>query len=150
MSMAHRALAGSIYFRYRFYQGTAARSQQARFRDGGAGTGNRRPGRQAPPLRLSSSSSRCRRSRPGMPSSSKPCSEIRYRAGRASSAGRSLETVDAPSNVAYSPMGKEAQARIGDVLKQANPTALGKLIPGSPVNLRSGMGLWENCSSLQN
>lgn len=25
MSMAHRALAGSIYFRYSFYQGTASR-----------------------------------------------------------------------------------------------------------------------------
>lgn len=40
---------------------------------------------------------------------------------------RSLETVDAPSNVAYSPMNKEAQTRIDDVLKQANPVALGKL-----------------------
>ena len=40
---------------------------------------------------------------------------------------RSLETVEASSNVAYSPMGKEAQARIDDVLKQANPAALGKL-----------------------
>ena len=39
---------------------------------------------------------------------------------------RSLETVDASSNVAYSPMHKEAQARIDDVLKQANPAALGK------------------------
>ena len=40
---------------------------------------------------------------------------------------RSLETVDASSNVAYSPMDKEAQARIDDVLKLANPAALGKL-----------------------
>lgn len=40
---------------------------------------------------------------------------------------RSLETVEASSNVAYSPMGKEAQARIDDVLKLANPAALAKL-----------------------
>ena len=40
---------------------------------------------------------------------------------------RGLETVDASSNVAYSPMGKEAQAQIDDVLKQANPAALAKL-----------------------
>ena len=40
---------------------------------------------------------------------------------------RSLETADAPLNVAYSPMRKEAQARIDNVLKQANPAALGKL-----------------------
>lgn len=30
---------------------------------------------------------------------------------------RSLETVDAPSNVAYSPMDKEIQTRIDDMLK---------------------------------
>ena len=40
---------------------------------------------------------------------------------------RSLETVDVPSNVAYSPMNKEAQARIDEVLKQANPAVLSKL-----------------------
>ena len=40
---------------------------------------------------------------------------------------RSLETVEASSNVAYSPMGKEGQARIDDVLKLANPAALAKL-----------------------
>ena len=40
---------------------------------------------------------------------------------------RSLETADASSNVAYSPMDKEAQARIDEVLKQANPAALAKL-----------------------
>ena len=40
---------------------------------------------------------------------------------------RSLETVDAPSYVAYSPMDKEAQGRIDEALKQANPAALGKL-----------------------
>lgn len=40
---------------------------------------------------------------------------------------RSLETVDAPSNVAYSPMDKAAQARLEEVLKGANPTELSKL-----------------------
>ena len=40
---------------------------------------------------------------------------------------RGLETVQASSNVAYSPMDKAAQARIADVLKLANPAALGRL-----------------------
>ena len=40
---------------------------------------------------------------------------------------RSLETVDVPSNVAYSSMNNEARARIDDVLKQANPAVLRKL-----------------------
>ncbi|MFT0701330.1 Fic family protein [Citrobacter meridianamericanus] len=40
---------------------------------------------------------------------------------------RSLETVAAPSNVAYSPMDKAAQARLDEVLKGANPAELSKL-----------------------
>ena len=42
---------------------------------------------------------------------------------------RSLETVAAPSNVAYSPMDKAAQARLDEVLKGANPAELSKLKP---------------------
>lgn len=40
---------------------------------------------------------------------------------------RNLETVAAPSNVAYSPMDKAAQARLDEVLKGANPASLSKL-----------------------
>jgi cell filamentation protein len=40
---------------------------------------------------------------------------------------RNLETVGALLNVAYSPMDEEAQARLDNVLKQADPIALGKL-----------------------
>ncbi|MEX3557157.1 MAG: Fic family protein [Burkholderia sp.] len=40
---------------------------------------------------------------------------------------RSLETVGAPSNVAYSRMDAAAQARLDDVLKGANPAELSKL-----------------------
>lgn len=42
---------------------------------------------------------------------------------------RSLETVAAPSNVAYSRMDKAAQARLDKVLKGANPAKLSKLKP---------------------
>ncbi|MCS8265695.1 Fic family protein [Pseudomonas aeruginosa] len=40
---------------------------------------------------------------------------------------RSLETVEAPSNVAYSRMDKAAQARLDKALESANPASLGKL-----------------------
>lgn len=40
---------------------------------------------------------------------------------------RGLETVDAPSNVAYSRMDKEAQMRLDKVLKNADPANLSKL-----------------------